>query len=463
MDERYFALSFGQGGRFLLRDEVWEERFGLLCALNSVDPNSFRCVDVQSLDAIDSQTRIQSAAETTADKFGLNIEQDMLKAIVGAPLEYSYGSRMAGNDSLSVAVKMDLFDLPILLREYRRKFEADLSVQDHQWVNNISIVKDKELIEKLEASLDGRLHSRDLDGIWLSIPEIIDWEKVDGFIYTNGKKEVHRDINFRGFNKTVKPGESLSLNLLCKARVHCVDIDFQQTYKSWSVFKCLYAEIEFDEQRYILNGGKWFSLASDFIERTNKEFAQIAKSNLMLPKYTGGGEKTYNERVAKNNSSTYALFDAKAISHGGGHGQVEVCDLLSIDKELIHVKIYGKSAVFSHLFSQGFVSGQLIQIDAEFRKKVKEKLKPPFSSLIDAAKKPLQDEFTIIFAIISEHEGHSLNLPFFSRVNLNHAHKVLKGFGYKVELLKILVDESFAKTTKSPPKGGPKKPRSPKI
>ncbi|WP_394680235.1 TIGR04141 family sporadically distributed protein [uncultured Comamonas sp.] len=112
---RCFVLVFGQGGRFLLRDDVIEERFGLLCALNAVDPKTFRCVDVQSLNAIESQMRIQSGQETTPDQFGLSVEQDMLKAIVGAPRNSSLGTRMTGSDALSVSVRLDLSDLPLLI------------------------------------------------------------------------------------------------------------------------------------------------------------------------------------------------------------------------------------------------------------------------------------------------------------------------------------------------------------
>ena len=72
VSNRYFALTFGQGGRFLLKDDVFEDRFGLLVALNSVDKESLRCIDKQSLDTIQSHTRIQSGQETTADQFGID-------------------------------------------------------------------------------------------------------------------------------------------------------------------------------------------------------------------------------------------------------------------------------------------------------------------------------------------------------------------------------------------------------
>src|ERR1051325_7948572 len=231
---RWFVLAFGHGGRFLIKDDVCEERFGLLCALNSVDPKTFRCVDVQSLDAIQSHTRIQSGQETTPDQFGLDVQQDMLKATVGAPLDPALGTRMTGSDSLSVTVKMDLSDLPFLLGEYRKQFEAGLSAKDHQWVNNIWLTKSTAVIEALEAELNARLAARHLDDVWLSIPEIIEWSSVMGFVYTHSRGEVYADITLQGFLKSVKADTPLTLELLRQRKVSCADADHKPTFKSWS-------------------------------------------------------------------------------------------------------------------------------------------------------------------------------------------------------------------------------------
>ena len=443
-----FVLTFGQG-RHLLKEDVFEERFGLLCALNSVDPKTFRCVDVQSLDAIDSHTRIQSGQETTPEQFGLNVEQDMLKAIVGKPTNPSLGNRMTGSDSLSVSVKMGLSDLPYLLDQYRQQFESELSPEDHQWVNNIAPIKSSAVISELEHALDESLSAGQLDGIWLSIPEIIEWSTVAGFTYTHGGKEIHSDINFAGFQKTLN-GHPMTLDLLRARKVHCADADHNPTFRSWSLFKCLYAEVDLDGVKYVLNDGKWFRVAADFVVKTDAEFNDIPHSKLTLPEYKGGGEGAYNDSIAKADPSTFCCLDADPVPHGGPHGKVEVCDLLSANRDLIHVKIYSKSSVLSHLFAQGSVSGQLIKTDADFRKKVRMKLRAPFCDFFD--EEPRHDVFTIVYAVISEHKG-GLHLPFFSRVNLNNTRRMLRGYGYKVELLKINVDESYAKTTKCPPKG----------
>jgi uncharacterized protein (TIGR04141 family) len=450
--DRSFALAFGPGGRFLLKDDVFEDRFGLLCALNSVDPKTFRCVDVQSLNAIDSHTRIQSGQETTPDQFGLNVEQDILKAIVGAPINKALGNRMTGCDSLSVSVKLDLADLPDLLDQYRAQFAKELDPEDHQWVNNISVVKSEGVINALEAALDAKLLAKQFDNMWLSIPEIIDWTMAVGFLYMPGRKDIYPDVNWLGFLETLK-GTPVTLELLRECKVSCADADHNPLFKAWSVFKCLYAEIDLEGSKFILNDGKWFKVATDFVTRTDEEFAAIPYSDLNLPEFKGKGEGAYNAAVAAAEPGKYALLDdKKKIMHGGGYGQVEVCDLLSIDRQLIHVKMYGKSSVLSHLIAQGFVSGQLIQIDGEFRRKVRDQLAEPYRELIPIDKKPAQDEFTIVYAVISAAGGKGLHLPFFSRVNMNNTRKILRGYGYKVELLKIAVNADYAKTSKAPPK-----------
>jgi len=450
---RYFVLTFGPAGRFLIKDDVCEDRFGLLVALNSVDKDSFRCIDKQSLDSIESHSRIQSGHETSPDQFGLDVEQDMLKAIVGAPKEYSLGNRMTGTDSLSVSVRMNLSDLPSLLKSYKDKYEKDLSSTDYQWVNNISVVKNKSsLIEELNSKLLSKFEAKDYTNLWLSIPQIINWDSVKGFMFTCGKDILYPDINLEGFLSTVKNGQLITIDLLKSRKVFCADDEHNKIHGSWSVYKCLYVEINLQGSKFILNDSKWFKIDQDFVAKTNEDFGNIESSSLDLPIYFGGSEGEYNSSTAKSNSEQFALLDDKnKIFHGGGHGQVEVCDLFSKDKQLIHVKRYGKSSVLSHLFSQGFVSGQLIQLDSEFRKKFKDKVPDSFKNLISVDKRPEENEFTIIYAVISDSEGDDLYLPFFSRVNLNNTYKTLKGFGYKVEVLKIKVDDIYSKTKKCPP------------
>jgi uncharacterized protein (TIGR04141 family) len=446
---RYFVLTFGNG-RHLIRADVCEERFGLIVVLNSVDRESIRVIDKQSLDALQSHSRIQSGYGTTADQFGVDVEQDMLKAIVGTPKTESLGTRMAGADSLSVSVRTDLDNLPALLEQYKAKFETELDA-DYAWVNNIRQVKSSAaIVDALDSTLITRLQSSDHSRVWLSIPEIIDWSLVVGFTFTGGGKNRYPDINLAGFLATVEPTD-ITIDLLHRRDVMGANAENEPIGRRWSVYKCLYAEIDHDGAKYVLNGGTWFQVSEDFVLATNTKFDAATYSPLKLPPYKGGDEGPYNKAIADADPGTFALLDAKVIPHGGGQGKVEVCDLLSVNKHLIHIKRYVRSSVLSHLFAQGFVSGQLIQIDSTFREKVKAKLSEPYATLISVESRPAQHEFTIVFAIISNAPGTKLDLPFFSRVNFNNTSKILEGFGYRVHLLKVDWDEESAKKVTGPP------------
>jgi uncharacterized protein (TIGR04141 family) len=56
--------------------------------------------------------------------------------------------------------------------------------------------------------------------------------------------------------------------------------------------------------------------------------------------------------------------------------------------------------------------------------------------LVDPQNKPNASDYTIMFGVISS-KPERLNIPFFSKVNVNSAKKRLEGFGYRVCLQKI--------------------------
>ncbi|NIM31100.1 MAG: hypothetical protein GTN60_07240 [Pseudomonas stutzeri] len=459
VDGRAFVIVFGAGGRHLLQPDTWEERFGLVTALKSVDPQSLRCVDVQSLDALQSQSRIQSGQEASPEEFGLNVEQDLLKALVGAPLDPRLGNRMAGSDGLSVSVNALLSDVPTLLRAYLAKHEEPLIAGKHDWVTNIAPVKSAGQIAKLERELEAQLERGDTSGLWLAIPEIIDWSRVKGFVFAGDRAVLRPDVSLIGFGESLN-GAPISLKLMKDRVVMAVDGEGENVGRAWKVYKCLYAEMDHGGEKHILNDGKWYLIATSFVAKTKADFDRIPRSTLPLPKYKGGGEGKYNEQARDLDPARFHLLDADTIMHGGGQGKIELCDLLSRDGELVHVKQYSKSSVLSHLFAQGYVSAQLLRTDDEFRGKAYTKVPAPFNSFFDPAVPLGREAMTVVYAIISEAPQPELRLPFFSQVNLNNTARALGGLGFKVQLLKISWDPSLTPTA-APKKT--RKPRSPRT
>jgi uncharacterized protein (TIGR04141 family) len=87
---------------------------------------------------------------------------------------------------------------------------------------------------------------------------------------------------------------------------------------------------------------------------------------------------------------------------------------------MIHVKNKGQSAQLSHLFSQGKVSAECFVSDPTFRKQVSDIATQKFGAeVFDYARKPLSEEFEIVYAIIdTKTSSIEEKLPFFSKVNL---------------------------------------------
>ncbi len=443
-DSKLFAFTFGQG-RYLLVTDCWEERFGLKVTLNCIDENKVRCIDKKTLDAIAKLSREQASMEVSPQDFGLDIEQDLLRAVTGKPVRAAYGSRMSGMDSLHVTVKADIGDVPDLVSMYYKKYTEDSYKSKFPWIDQIAEVNDKSLISVLDAKLIEEIKNNSSTKIWLTVPEIINWQDVSGFRYGFGsKKPEYSDIQLNHFLKSLKNTKEINIDILKKRKVYCVDSDGETRHK-WLIYKCIYCEIGVDGDTYTLNNGKWYKIATDFVNVVNNSYKNMEKYN-KLPVCNSNSEGEYNEEVAKNEPDNYALMDRKIILHGGGYSRFEFCDLYSAGKDIIHIKKYGSSSVLSHLFAQGVNSAELFQTDASFRDKVNSKF-PSKYRLRDTSKRPEYGEYRIVYAIISERDG-DLELPFFSKLSLRNACRRLDGFGYKVALSKIEVSDDIRKKKK---------------
>lgn len=204
---------------------------------------------------------------------------------------------------------------------------------------------------------------------------------------------------------------------------------------------------------FLLSGGLWYKIRKSFVQHVDGSFRSVAVADLGIGPYREEdlesgrfSEDKFNARVCRERPDLFALMHNNKISHGGGHGQIEFCDVLSRTKDIIHIKRYGASSSLSHLFAQGTISGELFRSDSSFREAVNGKLKGEFR-LIDTKAVPPVDEYRVVFAVISG-SRKELWLPFFSRLNLINAQQRLQNWGYRVALSKIGVDEIVAKRKK---------------
>ncbi len=438
--KRIFAISFGYGWTFL-NHGVWEERFGLKVTLNTVDAGNLRRIDKKNMSSVPKDTSEQLSREGVAADFGIDIEQDLIQSITGKTKEERFGKTITGKDSLSLSVKVDSSNIQEFLKQCYEKFESDEYKKDFGWIDQISEIKNPKIIEVLNSELIDNIKNNRVDKIWMAVPELVDWPDVAGFTYKNNRENLFDDIHLDNFLYSLSESEKdkLDLNTLNR-KIYCFGVSNDELKYQWKAYNCLYCEIQDESKKktHLLSNGKWYEVENDFAKQVNTDYQQLRdESTFTLPIYKHKNENEYNKSVAKEDSN-FVCMDKNLIIHGGGYSRIEFCDLFTKDKKVIHVKQYGGSAVLSHLFSQGVVSGELFLADKGFRKKVNNKL-PGSHKITNPDPRPNPVEYEVIFAIISS-SPKKLEIPFFSKVSLRNAKQRLEAYGYIVHLLKIEVE-----------------------
>lgn len=444
VDARMFVLTFGHG-RFLLKPECYEERFGLLVTVNSVRPDALRSMDTRAF-VDDQNSRVQTGQEASAYEFGIDIERDLVRAIVGKPTDTTLGSRLAGTDSLTASVDVDISNISDLLRKYLKAYKSTGYRSTFPWIDQIrQVKKDSKLWQRLDSELINIImqawkSNGVSDRCWLSLPDIVEWSKIHGFKFTNSKREgVSSDVHLPGFVH-VHDKDKLSIDYLKSHFAMAVDVE-ERVIERWPVYRCMQCEFDLNGKSYVLSAGTWFEVDKSFvgsIESFYKTIPNFSESTLI---YNHKNEGEYNEALAAYDPSRWCLMDKKLLRVGGVHDKIEFCDVYG-NNTLFHIKHYGSSAVLGHLFNQGLVSGELLKSHPDIVDLANQNLDA--SHKLGLTKSVPRDvsSYSIVFGVISQSKKPGLHLPFFSKVVLKSCTTKLRDLGYSVFITKIDCDPS---------------------
>ena len=136
------------------------------------------------------------------------------------------------------------------------------------------------------------------------------------------------------------------------------------------------------------------------------------------------------------------------VAIDGRTSPIEVCDILTSDGELIHVKPKHNSSTLSHLFAQGVVSAELVLTSGQFRERALAKINEAIvacggdldphdaASLRSAFEaQPRPGALRVVYAIAALWDGKPLArvLPFFSsaRSICEHMSRSCAGWGIR--------------------------------
>ena len=442
VDHDIFAFTFGYG-RYLIEQSLFLPDFGLRTALNTLDEKSLRRVDLHTLEDQPVQKKSQAARDSEVSVFGIDILRDVLRAVTGVPKPGVALTHIAGGDAMfSFGVEMEATDLPTLARSIKRYYSNNDYKASFSWVDNVRKIKDDPSIEALNAQLVQAVSERK-PGIMVTLPEIGSWDTILGFSFTRHKDRVRPFIHATDYIDTIPDLGRLTIDGLKRDRLFVHDVDGNVT--EHAVYRCIYFEIVDGTKTKIIFDGKWYEVDATFIGRISETLDFVQISALAFPsvevwdedgKSKIESEGDYNARAAEAHG--YFLLDKQLVKTDRTTSSIELCDLLTPEKQLVHVKHRkGGSAGLSHLFAQGSVAAEIMLGDKAFRKKARTVLRRVNLAAGDLVplEAPKSADYEIVFLILGEDSATlKQNLPFFSKVNLSKAFESLTQRGFRVSI-----------------------------
>jgi uncharacterized protein (TIGR04141 family) len=432
---RYFAISFGNAWQWLDESKI-ERRFGLIAALNCISDEKIKVVDAQQIDSLARSTRSQVSHSSEISSFGLDITRDLMKAVSGRPISRDVGTNVMGSDALRISCKIEFSQLGSKCSQLLSLSRKETYKEKYSWIDNIEPVKSNAEKEPLNALLVKKINSSDTDGLYLSPPRIRDLQADDGykFHFDDDSEEPRYDLEIDDLIEGIADKLPIDVDFLKKRKIEVYAGGADTAVDSFNIYSALVFETPINDKLYCLIDGNWYKVSEEHVREIDRQLKLVKKSSIALPNASANeNEGAYNIRASGVLGAL--CLDKKLIVYGGARSKIEVCDILTKQRDFIHVKRSGGSNVLSHLFNQGVVSGQLL-LEPAFRALCKKAAANGYQSIFDDDFPTEQTKIT--YAIISKAaERLPNNLPFFSKQTLVNAIGLLQKYRYQIELLGI--------------------------
>lgn len=450
--DHWFAFTFGFG-RHLLNADLVERRFGLITTLNCVDPESLRSIDTRTIEETTLLTRRQASRSSRLDVFGVDVARDMLGGVTGRPREGSLGPVMTGADSLSVHVPMPFAQLATFCSSLVAAYNRSDYRQSFGWIDHMSHVKDAAFIATLDEALIADLNKGPAATAHLSAPEQIAWENVTGFRFSVdlASSATRLDLELYEYlqaHAVRRNGEPLELRRLRSDQIEARAVDSDAVLAHWSIYRSLVFEAKLAGKLYVLSAGLWYQIEPTFAEEITRQVRLIPElDNAALPlpaAHVGEHEEVYLERaaplVAASMGVHVEVMDQKLVRAAGAASDIEVCDLFTELGQFLHVKRRTRSSTLSHLFAQGTASAEAFVSDPIFRQGARARIAGSPCATVELLpdEQPVTSKYGVVYAVVTPAPGPLVDsLPFLSRVNLSHAFRRLRSWGYDVAVARI--------------------------
>lgn len=453
--ERFFVLTYGHTYHYL-HDDAYEYDFGLRTTLNTLDPEKIKSTDILSPENAKWE-RIQSSVNASWTFFDFHQDESIVKKLHGAvKKEYEeIFKNVTGSASFKFNSNKKPHELKELCSQLWNIYQSNAYETSFPDLQGIVPVKDPSLILELNNKLIEGFHEKS-DKLFLTIPSIINSEKSYAYYYNDSSKDskghdnISIDDYFQYLNdkrkRIIKDKNTLKQQITWEKLAAQIDVSFLKSHKlnlkteddsvihSFSIYKCILFDCEFEQAHYHLCDGLWYKIETDFIVKLKSVLDTIFVTNPNLLDCNWKDEGEYNKEVSRHNK--WVCLDRKNIAPAKST-QVEPCDMFFSTRDtaqFYHLKISNSSSSLSHLFNQGLNAIELIRSENEAKEKLKELIPTNMHTVID------NGNYEIIYGIIINPKRvaeKSDALPLFSKISLMRTLRLCQLWSVKCSVVLI--------------------------
>ena len=435
-----FVITFGHAWQKL--DDAWlETDFGLRVALNAIPRKEILEVRAEQVFAKWHLASERAPRASSVEEFGIDFDRDLVAALEGIPsLSPSLGRTIRGSTSLKVNLPISMLEQALdtsLNRFSSRDYRTDWPEMD-----NINPLKDEEIIQILEEQLDSDLRDPAArNKIVMFTPSQRRGEPfvADSYVYGRLSKNHASSpyLTIDGWLSALsRQGLAPSVAVAKQFHVHIFD-ESGETPRNFTAFACFGYEYSDRDCVYVLSSGAWYAVSKDFVETTNDAIAKIPPAPLGLMAWNGSdSEGCYNDTCSK--SCGFLNCDAKNLFFGGGHSQIEFCDMLAEkSKTLMFAKIVSRSSGMSHLTEQVRSTAQLLfSTDGAYRQKLIRlfEVHHPRFDVSWLQSRPRNGDWNLCMVSLGR---KAADLPFLAKCGLTRTYKELTEQGHVVSFVNV--------------------------
>jgi uncharacterized protein (TIGR04141 family) len=437
VDKRIFAITFGYGFNAIDRSLI-EPDFGLKVTLNEVDPNGLDMLDTRRVDRVSRQRRTHLNVGRSVSDFDISTDIDWIRRVSGRTLSPEVTRKLVGSDSLKLSMKCAVSELGDHCRSFLEKYQKDTYKKHFAFIDHLRPLKPKDpLLPALEERLVDLLKKRDQEWVAVAFPEIPDERIIRWRLSQGHKAREYEDLDIGRVHDFLDAHPDVPVDPE-KIWVLGKDEDGGSLTPRDKLHPYLVAQVEHKKATYVLSLGQWFRVDKGYMNSVRERVRQLpdVTGPLALPPWTSAFKKEgeYNKHAGAQKK--WLVLDAVPFHPEGRTGKLEVCDLLSRNRDFIHVKDMKDSATLSHLFSQGSVSATLFKMDSAHADKVKKRFHDFYGSTPDFEK--VKGGPRVVYAIATSRDGNLADsLFFFSAVNLLQHIDAARMAGFEVALCRI--------------------------